>query len=177
MYSGMGLCTVEKIGTPDFQPKGSQYYFLRQADDRSRIYVPVDTRLPMRKPITGPEAERFLEALSAEVINWGSNIPHRDLKQIISEYPRSGTCTYDGSGSALFFTYFVENRKSRSFISADFCPLLDFDWVEHSIFFNNQINLALDFDGLSILFDLFLVAAPVIGHTITIINSSVGIGL
>jgi hypothetical protein len=29
----------------------------------------------MRKPINGPEAERFLEALSAEVINWGSNIP------------------------------------------------------------------------------------------------------
>ena len=68
MYSGMGLCTVEKIGTPDFQPKGSQYYFLRQADDRSRIYVPVDTSMPMRKPITGPEAERLLEALSAEVI-------------------------------------------------------------------------------------------------------------
>lgn len=76
-----------------------------------------------------------------------------------------------------YVTYFVEDRKSRSFISAHFCPLLDFDWVEHAIFFNNQINLALDFNGLTILFDLFLVATPVIGHTITIINSSVGIGL
>ena len=91
MYSGMGLCTVEKIGTPDFQPKGSQYYFLRQADDRSRIYVPVDTRLPMRKPITGPEAERFLEALSAEVINVPKSYNHKTMLPMIKEMVRPQT--------------------------------------------------------------------------------------
>ena len=106
-----------------------------------------------------------------------SNIPHWNLKQIISKHPRGRTGTYNGSSSALFFTYFIKNGKIRSFISAYFCPLLDFDWVEYPIFLNNQINLALDFNGLTILFDLFLVASPVIGHTITIINSSVGIGL
>ena len=84
-----------------------------------------------------------------------SDIPHRDLEQIISKHPRSRTGTYDGSGSTFFFTYFVENGESRCFISADFCPLFDLDWVENPIFFNNQINLTLDLDGLTILFDFF----------------------
>ena len=97
-----------------------------------------------------------------------SGIPHRDLEQIISEHPGGRTGTDNGSGSTLFFIHFIENWESRRFISADFCPLFDLEWVEHPIFFNNQINFALDFDGITILFDLFLVAAPVIGHTITI---------
>ena len=97
-----------------------------------------------------------------------SDIPHRDLEQIISEHSWGRTCTYDGSGSTLFFIDFVENGEGRCFICADFCPLFDLNWVEYPVFLDNQINLALDLDCLTILFYLFLVAAPVIwgGYTI-----------
>ena len=59
MYGGNGLCLIESIGVPSFQPsKGSpDYYFLRKADDNSRIYVPVDTPLPIRCPMAQEEAE------------------------------------------------------------------------------------------------------------------------
>lgn len=91
MYSSVGLCTVEKIGTPDFQPKGGRYYFLRQVDDRIRIYVPVDTSIPMRKPITGPEAERLLEALSAEVIKVPDSYNYKTMRPMIKEMARLQT--------------------------------------------------------------------------------------
>ena len=54
MYSGMGLCTVEKIGTPDFQPKG----FL-EALSAEVINVPKSynhkTMLPMIKEMVRPQ--------------------------------------------------------------------------------------------------------------------------
>lgn len=64
MYSGEGLCRIEKIGIPDFQSEKRRYYFLRKADDNSRIYVPLDTTLPMRMPLSEIEANRFLEGLA-----------------------------------------------------------------------------------------------------------------
>ena len=58
MYGGNGLCLIESIGVPSFQPsKGSpDYYFLRKTEDNSRIYVPVDSPVPIRCPMTPEEA-------------------------------------------------------------------------------------------------------------------------
>ena len=64
MYAGSGLCLVENVGVPSFQAANSpDYYFLRKASDNSRIYVPVDTPLPIRSPMTREEAERLLSDL------------------------------------------------------------------------------------------------------------------
>ena len=65
MYGGNGLCLIESIGMPGFQPsKGCpDDYFLRKTEDTSRIYVLVDTPLPIRCPMTQEEAESLLNAL------------------------------------------------------------------------------------------------------------------
>lgn len=66
VYSNDGLRRIEKIGTPDFQPRGKEYYYLRQMEDNGRIYVPLDTSLPLRLPMTADEAERFLNDLTVK---------------------------------------------------------------------------------------------------------------
>ena len=82
VYAGNGLCLVENVGMPDFQTamNASRYYFLRTADDKSRIYVPVDTSMPIRSPITSQEAEELLAELPAMKTDIP---PKRDYKTML----------------------------------------------------------------------------------------------
>lgn len=85
MYSGEGLCWIEKIGIPEFQPGEINYYFLRRADDSGRIYVPTDTALPMRKPMTSTEANRFLDSLALLRIDIPKKLDSKKRMPIIKE--------------------------------------------------------------------------------------------
>lgn len=83
MYAGNGLCLVESVGVPNFQPSGNAvpYYYLRTADDRDRIYVPVNnTALPIRDPLTSHEAEALLAELPSMQIDLP---PKRDQKVMV----------------------------------------------------------------------------------------------
>lgn len=86
MYSGEGLCRIEKIGIPEFQAeKNGNYYFLRKTDDNSRIYVPINTTLPMRKPLTAAEANRFLSGLPVLSVDVPRKIDSKKRMPIIRE--------------------------------------------------------------------------------------------
>ena len=53
-----------------------------------------------------------------------SDIPHRDLKQTISEHPRGGAGTYDGPGSALFSLTLSRTGKAEASSALPFVPCL-----------------------------------------------------
>lgn len=91
MYSGEGLCLIEKIGVPDFQSDQKKYYFLRKDGENSRIYVPTDTMLPMRKPLTASEANRFLEGLTVLRISIPRKIDSKKRMPVIRETVRDQT--------------------------------------------------------------------------------------
>ena len=91
MYSGEGLCRIEKIGIPDFQSEKRNYYFLQKADDHSRIYVPTDTTLPMRKPLTAAEANQFLESLSMVRIDIPRKLDSKKRLPVIKDTVRPQT--------------------------------------------------------------------------------------
>ena len=91
MYSGEGLCRIETIGIPEFQPGKRKYYFLRKAGDNSRIYVPTDTTQPMRKPLTAKEAARFLEELATLRIDIPKRIDSKKRLPVIRETVRVQT--------------------------------------------------------------------------------------
>ena len=56
VYSETGVCRVEQIGPPPFDPKAKrEYYTLSPMNCRETIYVPVDTQVFMR-PILSREA-------------------------------------------------------------------------------------------------------------------------
>ncbi|MBQ9196466.1 MAG: hypothetical protein IJ157_04400 [Clostridia bacterium] len=84
VYGDNGLCLVERVGVPDFNAdQKTEYYFLRTSDDGSRIYVPVDTRMPLRAPMSAQEARDFLEQLPGLPIS----LPERrDRKSVLSHY-------------------------------------------------------------------------------------------
>ena len=85
MYADSGLCLVEQVGVPSFsaEDKDSLYYFLRVADDGSRIYVPIDTSMPLRLPMTANEAETLL----TEIGDIPVCVPERrDRKTLLSHY-------------------------------------------------------------------------------------------
>ena len=84
IYGDNGLCLVEQVGVPSFNAdQKTEYYFLRASDDGSRIYVPVDTRMPLRAPMTAQEAREFL----AQLPNMPANPPERrDRKSVIAHY-------------------------------------------------------------------------------------------
>ena len=85
VYAGSGLCLVEQVGVPDFNA-GEQdrtYYFLRTTTDKSRIYVPTDTQLPLRPPMTAQEAEAFLSRAGEIPVS----LPvRRDRKTVVQHY-------------------------------------------------------------------------------------------
>ena len=85
VYGDNGLCLVEQVGVPSFN-EGKQYtlyYFLRAEDDKSRIYVPTDTQMPLRPPMTAQEAERFL----AQLPGLDVALPERrDRKTVLAHY-------------------------------------------------------------------------------------------
>lgn len=93
VYSGNGLCLIESIGVPSFQPsKGSpDYYFLRKTDDDSRIYVPVDTPLPIRCPMTQEEAESLLSALRLQKAEIPAKHDQKTIIKLCKDTLRSQT--------------------------------------------------------------------------------------
>lgn len=90
MYSGEGLCRIEKIGIPEFQSEKRKYYFLRNVDN-SRIYVPTDTTQPMRYPLTSSEAEAFLKGLALMRISVPKKIDSKKRMPMIKETVRDQT--------------------------------------------------------------------------------------
>ena len=85
VYADSGLCQVEQIGVPSFNKGDSmqEYYFLRVASDNSRIYVPTDTHMPLRPPMTAQEAESFLSRLPHISISLPKR---RDRKTVLAHY-------------------------------------------------------------------------------------------
>jgi len=85
VYADSGLCLVEQVGVPDFSgsDRSKTYYFLRSVEDGSRIYVPTDTHMPLRAPMTAEEAERLL----ASIADLPVAPPHsRDRKTVQQHY-------------------------------------------------------------------------------------------
>ena len=84
VYGDNGLCLVEQVGVPSFNAdQKTEYYFLRTSDDGSRIYVPTDTRMPLRAPMTAQEARDFL----AQLPDMPANPPERrDRKSVLAHY-------------------------------------------------------------------------------------------
>lgn len=85
VYAENGLCLVEQVGVPDFAAGNTQtrYYFLRASDDGSRIYVPTDTHMPLRAPLTAQEAEELLQRLGDLPVR----LPERrDRKTVLAHY-------------------------------------------------------------------------------------------
>ncbi len=93
IYAGNGLCLVESIGVPGFQASrnAAQYYFLRTADEKDRIYVPVNTALPIRDPLTSQEAEALLAELPSLKINLPPNRDYKVMVQLCKDMLRSQT--------------------------------------------------------------------------------------
>ena len=93
VYGGNGLCLIESIGVPSFQPsKGSpDYLFLRKTDDDSRIYVPVDTPLPIRCPMTQEEAESLLSALRLQKAEIPAKHDQKTIVKLCKDTLRSQT--------------------------------------------------------------------------------------
>lgn len=85
VYADNGLCLVEQVGVPDFNAseRDRTYYFLRTTTDKSRIYVPTDTQLPLRPPMTAQEAEAFLGSVGEIPVS----LPQRrDRKTVVQHY-------------------------------------------------------------------------------------------
>lgn len=94
IYGDSGLCQVEQIGVPDFDTFGSgkAYYFLRSQEDGSRIYTPVDTRMPLRAPITREEAEALLSSLPQLDVKTPTGRDRKSIQQHYQELLRPHTC-------------------------------------------------------------------------------------
>ena len=84
VYADNGLCLIEQVGVPEFNAgeKDRTYYFLRTTTDKSRIYVPTDTRLPLRAPMTAQEAEGFLSSLGDIPVS----LPERRDRKTVSQH-------------------------------------------------------------------------------------------
>ena len=85
VYADSGLCLVEQVGIPDFNTDQGdrEYYFLRAVEDGSRIYVPTDTNMPLRAPMTAQETESFLSGLDVLPVS----LPERrDRKTVLAHY-------------------------------------------------------------------------------------------
>ena len=94
IYGDSGLCQVEQIGVPDFDTFGSgkAYYFLRSQEDGSRIYTPVDTRMPLRAPITREEALALLSAIPTLEARTPTGRDRKSIQQHYQELLRPHTC-------------------------------------------------------------------------------------
>ena len=64
VYSETGVCRVEQIGPPPFDPKAKrEYYTLSPMNCRETIYVPVDTQVFMRPILSREAAEELIDRL------------------------------------------------------------------------------------------------------------------
>ncbi len=89
-----GLCRIEQIGVPDFDTfeRNKAYYFLRSEEDGSRIYVPINTHMPLRAPITQQEAEALLSSLPDLQVNPPSCRDRKALQRYYQELMHLHTC-------------------------------------------------------------------------------------
>lgn len=64
VYNETGVCRVEKVGPPPFDPKGKRdYYTLVPLHSTGTIYVPVDTSVFMRPILSRDQAEELIRRL------------------------------------------------------------------------------------------------------------------
>lgn len=65
IYSGEGVCRVERVGLLEMSGanKGKQYYTLQPVYRDGKIFIPVDTTVFMRPVITREEAETLIQRI------------------------------------------------------------------------------------------------------------------
>ena len=84
VYSGTGVCRVEQIGSPPFDPKTKrEYYTLSSRNSRETIYVPVDTQVFMRPILSREEAEELIDRLP-EIQQ--AHVDNRDYRALAQQY-------------------------------------------------------------------------------------------
>ncbi len=93
VYSGTGVCRVEAVGPPPFDPRcKTEYYTLTPLRGNGTIYVPVNTKVFMR-PILSREAaqelvRRIPEIQQAQV----GNLDYRMLAQHYRTFLDTHSC-------------------------------------------------------------------------------------
>ena len=92
VYENGGVCTVEKIGSPDFVKDEEQYYTLQPVYDRAgTIYVKVENdRHVIRPIISKDEAKDYLDHISEIEPMYSNNDKQRDKE--FKEALRSCEC-------------------------------------------------------------------------------------
>lgn len=87
VYNEDGVCRVENIGTLNMAAadKGQMYYTLRPLSGDGRIYVPVDTALPLRAVISREEAMDLIRRLP-EI---APEISRMSSKRVLEEHYRA----------------------------------------------------------------------------------------
>lgn len=67
VYNEDGVCRVENVGALKIASadRDQQYYTLRPVNGDGRIYVPVDTKLPMRPALSREEAMELIRQMPA----------------------------------------------------------------------------------------------------------------
>lgn len=80
VYSGTGVCRVEAVGPPPFDPGSKvEYYTLIPLQSTGTIYVPVDTKVFMR-PILSREAAQELIRRIPEIQQ--AQLEHLDYRML-----------------------------------------------------------------------------------------------
>ena len=76
VYSETGVCRVEQVGAPPFDPKAKrEYYTLSPLNSRETIYVPVDTQVFMRPILSRAAAEELIIPYQVDGIYVKSFLP------------------------------------------------------------------------------------------------------
>ena len=84
VYSGTGVCRVEAVGPPPFDPGSKvEYYTLILLQSTGTIYVPVDTKVFMR-PILSREAAQELIRRIPEIQQ--AQLEHLDYRMLAQRY-------------------------------------------------------------------------------------------
>ena len=84
VYSETGVCRVEQIGPPPFDPKAKrEYYTLSPMNCRETIYVPVDTQVFMRPILSREAAEELIDRLP-EIQQ--AQVDNRDYRALAQQY-------------------------------------------------------------------------------------------
>lgn len=84
VYSETGVCRVEQVGAPPFDPKAKlEYYTLSPLNSRETIYVPVDTQVFMRPILSRAAAEELISRLP-EIQR--AHVEGRDYRALAQQY-------------------------------------------------------------------------------------------
>lgn len=84
VYSGTGVCRVEAVGPPPFDPHSkTEYYTLTPLRGSGTIYVPVDTKVFMR-PVLSRQAAQELIRRIPEIQQ--AHLEHLDYRTLAQRY-------------------------------------------------------------------------------------------